>query len=430
VDDRMDERTAAPAPGARLGLHGWLDPPVLGIALVMAAAGFAQFSPAAALADVAEHFGRLRDGDTVAEQAGLPGTVLGTGLAAIRLSALAALPLAGLADRWGRRRSMLTWATLGLLAVVTAAASPGYWWFVALFALARPLLTATDTVGEVMAAEHTSVHDRARAIALMSAAYGLGAGAVAVLRAVLGSGLGFRAVFALSLLPLGLVAVAARRVTEPARFGAATAVRPAPVLGAVQSGRRGRLAALAGLAFASGLVTGPANTLLFVYAENVLDVSTAVTGALVVAAAPAGLAGLVAGRYLSDRVGRRPTAAVALVALCGAGVVTYLGPVPALVAGYLIGVLVGAAYATPAIALAAELFPTSARASVAGWLVVAGVLGASSGLLLAGAVADATGSFGAAMAWVCIPAALAAVLLAAVPETRGRELEETAPEAG
>jgi hypothetical protein len=56
------------------------------VALVMAAAGFAQFSPAAALADVAEHFGELRDGETLAEQAGLPGTVLGAGLAAIRLS--------------------------------------------------------------------------------------------------------------------------------------------------------------------------------------------------------------------------------------------------------------------------------------------------------------------------------------------------------
>jgi hypothetical protein len=39
----------------------------------MAAAGFAQFSPAAALADVAEHFGELRDGEALAEQAGCRG---------------------------------------------------------------------------------------------------------------------------------------------------------------------------------------------------------------------------------------------------------------------------------------------------------------------------------------------------------------------
>lgn len=156
----MDQRSGASASGPGLRLHHWLDPPVLGVALVMAAAGFAQFSPAAALADVAEHFGELRDGETLAEQAGLPGTVLGAGLAAIRLSALTALPLAALADRFGRRPTMLTFATVGLGAVVVAAVSPGDWWFVALFALARSLLTATDTIGEVTAAEHTAAADR------------------------------------------------------------------------------------------------------------------------------------------------------------------------------------------------------------------------------------------------------------------------------
>lgn len=83
----MDQRSGASASGPGLRLHHWLDPPVLGVALVMAAAGFAQFSPAAALADVAEHFGELRDGETLAEQAGLPGTVLGAGLAGIALAA-------------------------------------------------------------------------------------------------------------------------------------------------------------------------------------------------------------------------------------------------------------------------------------------------------------------------------------------------------
>lgn len=417
-------------PGGGLHLHRWLDPPLVGVAMVMAAAGFAQFSPTAALADVAEHFGDLGDGDTLAEQAGLPGTVLGAGLAVIRLSALAALPLAGLADRLGRRRTLLGWATLGLLAAVAAAASPGYWWFVALFALARPLLTATDTVGEVVAAEHTPAADRARAIALMSAAYGVGAGSVAVLRAVAGEGLGFRGVFALSALPLALVWAAGRRVTETSRYqrGAAAAVRPVPVLAAVRSGRRDRLVVLAVLSFASGLVTGPVNTFVFVYAENVLDLSPAVTGTLVVAAAPAGLAGLALGSWLADRWGRRPTGAAALVALCGAGALAYSGTVGALVAGYLAGVLVGAAYATPAIALANELFPTSARASVAGWLVVAGVLGATSGLLAVGALADARGSFGTAVALVCGPAASSAALVVLLPETRGLELEESAPE--
>ncbi|MGH9113450.1 MAG: MFS transporter, partial [Acidimicrobiales bacterium] len=199
-------------------LHRWHDRPLVGVGLLMAAAGFAQFSPSAALSDVAEQFGDLGEGDTVAEQAGLPGSVLGGGLAVIRLSGLLALPLATLADRVGRRTTILTFATAGLVVTVAAAGSPSYWLFVAAFAVARPFLTATDTVGGVLAAEHTSLRDRATAIAMAAAAYGVGSGSVAVLRGLAGEGLGFRGVFALAAIPLVAVPVAGRLLTEPDRF--------------------------------------------------------------------------------------------------------------------------------------------------------------------------------------------------------------------
>jgi MFS family permease len=147
---------------------------------------------------------------------------------------------------------------------------------------------------------------------MASAAYGIGAGAVAVLHGRAGESLGFRGVFALTAIPLVAVPVAGRLLTEPDRF--------------------------------------------------------------------------------------------------------------------LLGVLFGAAYGTPAIALTAELFPTSIRSAVAGWLVVAGVLGSTSGLWLAGTIAGALDSFGGAMAAVCLPAGLVAVLFARLPETRGLELEQSASE--
>jgi predicted MFS family arabinose efflux permease len=248
-----------------------------------------------------------------------------------------------------------------------------------------------------------------------------------------GEALGFRAVFGLAGVLLVVVALAGRLVAEPG--GVVVRPRPrgrrdgraGPSLARVPRSHRGRLAVLAVVAFASGFVTGPVATFLFVYAENVLDVSSAVTGALVVAAGLAGLAGLVVGRWLADRLGRRPAAAGALVLMAAAGVVTYSGSVPALAAGYLAGVLCGAAYGTPALALTAELFPTSVRAGVAGRLVVAGVLGATSGLWLAGSVADALGSFSGAMAVVCVPGGLAAALFGLLPETRGLELDHAAP---
>jgi hypothetical protein len=36
---------------------------------------------------------------------------------------------------------------------VAAAASPGYWWFVAIFACGRPLLSASNGLAQVTAAE-------------------------------------------------------------------------------------------------------------------------------------------------------------------------------------------------------------------------------------------------------------------------------------
>jgi hypothetical protein len=57
---------------------------------------------------------------------------------------------------------------------------------------------------------------------------------------------------------------------------------------------------------------------------------------------------------------------------------------------------------------------------VAGWLVVAGALGSASGLWLAGTIADVLDSFGGAMAAVCLPAGLVAMLFAVSPRPGAR----------
>src|SRR6202020_3158839 len=94
------------------------------------ASGFAQFGVVAALGDVARGFGQVNLGATLADQAGLSGTDLGIGLAIMRLASLGALPITGLADRFGRRRVLLVAAGLGLAMTAAAAASPRYSWFV------------------------------------------------------------------------------------------------------------------------------------------------------------------------------------------------------------------------------------------------------------------------------------------------------------
>lgn len=408
--------------------RGWLTPQVLGIGFLVMAAGFGQFGAVAALGDVAEHFGETGRDATVAEQAGLSGTALGVGLAIIRLASLFSLVLAGSADRLGRRTTLLWCCVLGLLVTAAASLSPTYWWFVSLFALSRPFLTTADTVGGVAAAEQTDATDRATALALVAAGYGIGAGLIAVVRGVGADVLDFRGVFALALVPLLIVPLAARQVVEPDRYRAAEAAadRPLPVLGAVAPRFRRRLGVLVAIAFAVAVVTGPANSFIFVYAENVLGVAPAMTAAMVVAAGPAGLLGLLAGRWGADHLGRRPTAALGLVAIAAAGLVTYSGPVVAAVGGYLGAVTAGSVFIPALTALTAELFPTEVRSTVAGWTVAAGVLGAVAGLASFGAMADVGGEFSRAAPVVFLPAAAAAGLVALIPETRGRELEDWA----
>jgi len=434
-------------------LYGWRDPAILSAAWFALAAGFAQFGATAALGDVARAFGAAQTGTSIAAKVGLSGTTLGIGLAIIRLASLGSLPLAGLADRFGRKLTLIGCVALGLALTATAALSPTFWWFVAIFALGRPLLSATNTVAGVVAAEETASRDRAKAISLITAGYAVGAGLTALLRGVLGDQLGFRGLFALAVVPLAVTPLIARRLKEPERYqrlrtgaalGASVGAGPAAsspmppprvgglrglwVVGRVRVQQRPRLWLLTGLTFSFSFVIGPLNTFLFVYAENALGMSRRATALMVLAAGPLGLVGLLVGRWTADSVGRRRTAAVgqALVAL--AGMITYSGSPTGAVSGYLLAIIASGVYGPATAALAAELFPTSVRARVAGWLVASGVLGAVAGLLAFGTISDALDSFGLAAVVICAPVVVASLLFAPLPETAGMELEQSAPE--
>jgi len=413
----------------RLRLHHWTDRAVVAVAITALAAGFGQFGVVAALGDVSTQLGHVAPGGSIADKVGLSGTSLGVGLAIIRLASLASLPLIGIADRFGRRRMILAVTFAGLVLTVTAAASPGYWWFVAIFAFGRPLLSATNALAEVMAAEETASSDRAAAVALIAAGYALGAGLAAFVHSLFSGALGFRGIFALAVIPLAVVFAMRGWVEEPSRFKVAEAAadHPTPVLGAVGPRFRRRLVVLVLVTFALSVITGPANSFVFLYAQDVVHQPGWVTALMVAAAGVVGLPALLAGRWLADHVGRRPTCSVAMVTIALGGALAYSGPRPALLVGYVLGVCGGSLIAPAAGALLSELFPTSVRASATGWCVTAGVLGAVTGLVAFGAVADVGNRFASAAYLVFLPTAAAAVLFWLVPETMGREPESLWP---
>ena len=422
-------------PDRQLRLHGWRDPAILATGALAAAAGFAQFGATSALADVARSFGEPSPtGSSVAAEVGLSVTILGIGLGIIRLAALGSLPLAALADRVGRRRVMLGCTALGLAVTAVAALSPGYWWFVALFALGRPLLAGTNAISGVIAAEETRSRDRAKAIAVVTAAWGAGTGLIAVVRGVAGSALSWRGLFGLVLIPLAAMPLLSRRLEESDRFERIRGVAggalspPGRLLGRAPVALRRRLWLVCLLITMLGFVTGPANALMFVYSESVLGLPRLATAAMVVAAGMLGLGGLVAGRWTADHLGRRVTAGTAQAVIALAAMLTYSGSPMAAVAGYLLAILAASVFAPAIGALAAELFPTRIRATVAGWMSVAGILGAVSGLVLFGVLVTALNSFRIAAAVVALPVLAVCPLYARLPETVGMELEESAPD--
>jgi MFS family permease len=440
-------------PQAALRLHRWSDGPLLAVAWISFASGVGQFGAVAALGDVARTFGHIASGTTVADQAGLSGTSLGLGLACIRLASLGALPLTSLADRLGRRKVLLGVSVIGLLITVLAAASPGYWWFVIIFATGRPLLSSANSLCSVTAAEETASRDRAKAIALMAAAYGLGAGTTAIVHSLAGSAVGFRGICLLALVPLATLPFVAKKIEESDRFsglardprrdlpsgdgeaGRRRSPRTAgrrrfALLAATRPPYRRRLVVVGVLAFFISTVTGPANTFIFLYAQDVVHLSGGVTAAMVVCAGATGFAGLLLGRYCADRFGRRPTAAVAMMIVAILGIYTYGGSRVGLFLGYVAAVAVAAVLAPAAGSLVNELFPTSVRASVGGFQVAAGVLGAATGLVVFGEVADVGNRFAIAAAVTFLPSMLAALAFWLLPETMGREPEDLCPTDG
>ncbi|HUX04872.1 MAG TPA: MFS transporter [Acidimicrobiales bacterium] len=394
---------------------------LFGVAL---AAGFAQFGAVASLNDVARHFGHPEAHGSLRSAVGLSGSLLGLGLAILRLSSLLSLPLASLADRWGRTRVLRRTLVVGLVATALASLSPGYWFFVLCFAFARPLLSAASTLVQVITVELSSNARRMHRLVIMTAGAGIGAGLSAILHGVIRGPNSFRWLFALALVPALLVVPLLRSVPEPRRHSPDA---PFVRLGAVPRGVRGRLAIVAVVAFATGMISGPANGFAFVYAEGILKISPHVVASVVALSALTGLAGLVLSRHLSHTLGRRWTVAIGAVTLAATSTFAYSGGTLDFVAGYMVGVAAAGLFAPAASALSTEIFSHAIRATAAGWVVVAGVLGATVGLGVFGLVGDAVHvssvtSLRIPALVTFVPLIPSVLLLARLPESRGVDL--------
>ncbi len=366
-------------------LSGLTDPVTVVLFAVALSSGFATFGSVTALDDVARHFGHVVSGHSIQDVVGLSGSVLGLGLSTLRASSLVALPLASLADRRGRTPVLRASLVAGLLVTALAALSPAYWFFVACFAVARPLLGATSTLVQVVTVELSARAHRMRLLAVMTAGTAIGSGLSALVHGLIRGPDSFRWLFALALVPLALVAPWTRRLPEPR---VRSDEHPMAHLGEVGHEATGSVVRVAVVAFVIGVATGPAGGFTFVYGEGVLRMLPRSVSLLVVVSGAAGFVGLVVGARLSATLGRRAAVALGTLLTVLASAYAYAGGRTAFIVGYIVGVGAGGVLAPSMAALATEVFAHRYRATAAGWIVVAGVAGAVAGFALFGYVAD------------------------------------------
>jgi YNFM family putative membrane transporter len=403
-------------------------PLVFKLALVAMAVGFGTFGATTALGDVAKAFGTTTGQSSFTARVGLSGSTLGLGLGVLRAASLAALPLAALGDRWGRRRILYLCGVTGLCVTALASLSPSYWWFVALFAIARPVLSAASSLATVMTAELTGSRMRITALAVLSAGAAVGAGLNVILHGALRGSHGFRILFAAAIIPAVAVAALVRRLPET--HGRTTATEHAPRLGAIPRALWGRLAIVMGVFAAVNAINGPAGGFAFVYSEDILKLSPRYVSTVVTLSALTGVAGLLVGRWIADRHGRRPAVAIGMLAIAATSLYAYSGGRTAFSVGYVVGVFAAAMWVPGMAALSTESFPESVRASSGGWVIVAGVLGALAGITVFSVVADASyssgthgsGSLALAAAAAFLPALPVCYFLRRLPETKGAAL--------
>jgi len=348
----------------------------------------------------------------------------------IGFSALLAYGLIRQADVIGRRRVLsITIAGYTLTSLLCALSQDVYQFGLAQLS-ARAFLLAEYAVTMVYLAEEFPADRRGFAVGVMQGLNSLGAIVCAgVVPILLETSLGFRAVYLVGSVPLVLLMWLRRGVRETARFEA-SAREGAPrtsFFGVFRGPYRGRVLLLASIWGLTYLCTYLSVTYWkeFAIQERGLD-DAQVSHAVMIAAVGSLPFVFVLGKLL-DAIGRRRGAVVVFLLVTSSTLVAYNAHEFWLLTVGLTGAIFAQSAILPVLnSFTLELFPTALRADAFGWANnVLGKLGYVVGPLIVGFVAQRS-SYGLALSVTSIfPLFALALILAKLPETSGRELEDT-----
>ena len=370
--------------------------------------------------------------DFIADSYGATDATLGLALAFTRVGVLVSLFATALSDRIGRRRLILVGVAGACITNGLAAAAPTFEVFTALQVLNRGFINTTAVVAAIAAVEEAPEGARAFAAAMLGLAGGFGY-SFAVLALPFGdvSSESWRLAFALSGLSLVFLPRIARHLVEGHRFGALVDAGVARGrIREVFNRTYGRRFVLLGLvAFLANIFNSPSAQLTnrFLADERGfsgfdITVFRAVTSGL------PGLFGVLLAGRLAESRGRRPLAAVAMVIATSTQMVFFLGRGPGVWVAATVSVVASACSGLALATLGTELFPTEVRGTSNAFLLVVGVSGSATGLVIAGVLSDPVGGLGPAIALCGIGSLIAAVFLVPLlPESKARRLDEISP---
>ena len=358
---------------------------------------------------------------------------LGGALAISRAGVLVSLVATALSDRVGRRRMILV-CVIGLCVTNLASAfAPSLATLTALQILTRAFVNSTFTVAAIAAVEEAPEGARAFSTAMLGLAGGFGFSFAVLTLPIADQGReAWRVSFALSAVVLLIIPRLARELTETRRYHALAATRITrgrlrEVLGPTY-GRR--FAFLAFIALLTNVFNAPSSQLSNRYLQDVRHFSgSGIVGLLAVTTVVPGIVGVVIASRLAERGRRRPLASISLFVATATQMVFFLTGGPTLWIASAMATITGACAGVVLATLAAELFATEVRGTANAFLVGISVVGSASGLLIAGQLSDHFGGIGRAIAFCGIASLLAAIVIPALPESFGRELDDLSPSA-
>jgi putative MFS transporter len=376
----------------------------------------------------------------------LSDTVVGALATVVRFGGILSVCVVTLADRYGRRRVIANTVLAYAFFTLLTALSSGVLTFAIFQSSAQVFLAAEFGVAVTIISEEFPDRMRGRAISILHTVAFAGVTAAGLIYGYMAeSRWGWRGMYLLGIAPLLLVALLRRRMRETARFAACTAARESrggdrggifePIrrcLAPMGGPWSGRMLLVAALCNSIGLVGGPTISFFSLYAKRDHNWSSAQIGTAIVLAYLMGAVGTLLSGWLLDRVGRRTTATIFFTgASAGMFVLFQSGHHGTMLVAMMATMFAYQGARTATAALSTELFPTAARATGFCLTVQAfGQIGWTLAPLGVGLVSRPMGGLGNAAALFAAGPIFGAILVIAfVPETRGKTLEQLSPDA-